>query len=383
MSSCTYRFMPSAMAQPSGRRKYQLAIRQQPQQAKMCLINERDRRPIEPPPIIQVHWLECSSDDTTLQCPYYFMVANLVSAEGNELLSTDDYLAGTSVSSMHRLRDVDDTDGGFFVFGDLFCKRQGQYRLQFSLFEIVGGELHTRQVMFSNTFRTFIPKHYPGPIEATFLSRSFNDQGVKMRIRKEHRAHAAKKKRKVDIQTMMDHLPKSLRATSPKPSSTELTTFHSSTDSVKIAPFSYPRNPYLNSHRQDLTSPPSHTTCSTKSYLHSRNTSSNPAHFSSTPLTPTSKCALTRHPLDDFPYSHLDDFSLHHSASPPSCSSSTSSNSSTSSLSTQSSATLQAPALYPLSWGNALPPLKQIMADRMPTPSPHSLVLPCPFQSMV
>lgn len=39
----------------------------------------------------------------------------------------------------------------------------------------------------SDTFTVFIPKHFPGPVEATFLSRTFSDQGVKMRIRKEHR----------------------------------------------------------------------------------------------------------------------------------------------------------------------------------------------------
>lgn len=80
-------------------------------------------------------------------------------ADSDELLSTQDYLAGSTVSSLYRLRDIDDSgkaqkgnqfnkiifnprpflllDGGFFVFGDLYCKKQGHYRLQFSLFEIV------------------------------------------------------------------------------------------------------------------------------------------------------------------------------------------------------------------------------------------------------
>lgn len=62
-------------------------------------------------------------------------------------------LAGTLVSSLHRLKDVDnlgrqylevpywslltwDLDGGFFVFGDLSVKVEGEFRLRFSLFEM-------------------------------------------------------------------------------------------------------------------------------------------------------------------------------------------------------------------------------------------------------
>lgn len=44
-----------------------------------------------------------------------------------------------------------------------------------------------RKTILSDAFTVFIPKQYPGPVEATFLSRTFSDQGVKMRIRKEHR----------------------------------------------------------------------------------------------------------------------------------------------------------------------------------------------------
>lgn len=62
-------------------------------------------------------------------------------------------LAGTLVSSLHRLKDVDNNgkfllrrspacsdqtraDGGFFVFGDLSVKIEGEFRLKFSLFEM-------------------------------------------------------------------------------------------------------------------------------------------------------------------------------------------------------------------------------------------------------
>ncbi|KAF7730821.1 hypothetical protein EC973_001339 [Apophysomyces ossiformis] len=244
-TTCTYRFISSSLVDLPEERGYELVIRQQPQRAKVSVINERDRRPIEPPPILQMHWLNCSAEDTKyvsktgtkkkafvvqstqktysddrkyLQSPFYFMVANLVPASDPTklLLPSQDYLSGSTVSSLYRLRDIDNTDGGFFVFGDLAVKKEGKYQLQFSLFEIVEGVVQNRTTMLSDVFTVFVPKRFPGPLEATFLSRTFSDQGVKMRIRKEHRLQSSTtRKRKIDMNTDMSS------------SSTE-TTLHSS-----------------------------------------------------------------------------------------------------------------------------------------------------------
>lgn len=96
----------------------------------------------------------------SLQSPFYFLVANIVTEDepSTLLLPSQDYLSGSTVSSLYRLRDIDNSgkshpnhrlqdtchltyicikDGGFFVFGDLAVKKEGKYRLHFSLFEIV------------------------------------------------------------------------------------------------------------------------------------------------------------------------------------------------------------------------------------------------------
>ncbi|KAI8052586.1 velvet factor-domain-containing protein [Gilbertella persicaria] len=195
---CTYRFIESSLSSSSDQILYDIEIRQQPQRAKVSLINERDRRPIEPPPILQLHWQNCSEEELKkrLQSPFYFTVANLVTVQDPEtpLLPAQEYLSGTTVSSLYRLRDIDNSDGGFFVFGDLAVKKEGKFKLRFSLFEIVDGQVKNRRTILSNTFTVHIPKQFPGPIEATFLSRTFSDQGVKMRIRKEHRLQSRKRK---------------------------------------------------------------------------------------------------------------------------------------------------------------------------------------------
>ncbi|SAL99635.1 hypothetical protein [Absidia glauca] len=210
-SSCSYRFISSSLSELPPTRDYDLVIRQQPDRAKMSVINERDRRPIEPPPILQMKWLHCSTEETKkcLQSPFYYLVANLVDASNNDelLLPAQDYLSGTTVSSLHRLRDIDNQDGGFYVFGDLSVKKNGIFKLQFSLFEIVEELVQNRRTLLSEPFTVYIPKHFPGPLEATFLSRTFSDQGVKMRIRKEHRLQATTtRKRKPERQSTSSQL---------------------------------------------------------------------------------------------------------------------------------------------------------------------------------
>ncbi|CDH49306.1 developmental regulator [Lichtheimia corymbifera JMRC:FSU:9682] len=204
-SSCTYRFISSSLADLPDRREYDVIIRQQPERAKMSVPNERDRRPIDPPPILQMQWLNCSEDDIkkSLQSPFYYLVANIVRDDDPSqlLLPSQEYLSGSTVSSLYRLRDIDNSDGGFFVFGDLAVKKEGRYRLHFSLFEITEGTVQNRKTLLSDAFTVYLPKRFPGPHEATFLSRTFCDQGVKMRIRKEHRLTSGGRKRKLDHTT--------------------------------------------------------------------------------------------------------------------------------------------------------------------------------------
>lgn len=62
--------------------------------------------------------------------PYFFMSANLLPLEGEpetEPKVGPNSLAGTLVSSLHRLKDTDTVDSGFFVFCDLSVKVEGTF----------------------------------------------------------------------------------------------------------------------------------------------------------------------------------------------------------------------------------------------------------------
>ncbi|KAL1914411.1 uncharacterized protein VTP21DRAFT_8929 [Calcarisporiella thermophila] len=171
--------------------RYTLVIRQQPKQACVCTFSDKDRRPVDPPPIVQIILNNTSTGEIQrfLQSPYYFMCVNLVEADSDQDIMTGPQrpLLGNVVSSLHRLKDVDNTDGGFFVFGDLSVCVEGRYRLKFSLFQITLNEVLHIQSACSDPFTVFMQKDFPGMAESTFLSRSFADQGVKIKIRKEHR----------------------------------------------------------------------------------------------------------------------------------------------------------------------------------------------------
>ncbi|KAF9425021.1 hypothetical protein BGZ94_007923 [Podila epigama] len=170
--------------------KYILTIRQQPQRAKVCG-KERDRRPIDPPPIVQIKLADPSTDrhKDYLQSPYLFMCCNLVRVndpDGDIVAPAHRALAGTVVSSLNRLKDVDNSDGGFFVFGDMSARIEGHFRLRFTLFEIIEGQVVHVMNTVSDPWTAYSSKTYPGISEATFLSRCFSDQGVRIRIRKDH-----------------------------------------------------------------------------------------------------------------------------------------------------------------------------------------------------
>ncbi|KAI0284906.1 velvet factor-domain-containing protein [Russula brevipes] len=170
-----------------GPREYDLFVRQQPKQARMCGVGA-DRRPIDPPPIVQLRVIDKAGKNLPspspspppqhqqqhqpsshphhepsgpldpsmltpagfgagpfLQNPYYFMFASLAKPDDDtELHWMKDgktrCTTGSVVSSLYHLKDSenDNRDAGFFVFPDLSVRQEGSYRLKLSLFEVVG-----------------------------------------------------------------------------------------------------------------------------------------------------------------------------------------------------------------------------------------------------
>ncbi|KAH7419064.1 velvet factor-domain-containing protein [Cadophora sp. MPI-SDFR-AT-0126] len=191
----THQFAEAMTSQIQGLSSHdcELVIRQGPENARVAIGKEKDRKPVDPPPIIQ---LKISSQvdvaQNYLQSPYFFMSCSLLPESDLAQLPTatgslGSTLAGTLVSSLHRLKDTDNYDGAFFVFGDLSVKHEGRFRLQFTLYEMRQHECAYIKSITSDPFPVHSTKNFQGMSESTFLTRSFSDQGVRLRLRKEPR----------------------------------------------------------------------------------------------------------------------------------------------------------------------------------------------------
>ncbi|KAL4919997.1 velvet factor-domain-containing protein [Aspergillus aurantiobrunneus] len=180
-----------SLPRPSQSDDFDLIVRQHPSRARVAGGKEKERKPVDPPPIVQIRVREEGTylAQHYLQSPYFFMCCSLYDAQEDAPapISPSTALTGTLVSSLHRLKDVDNSDGGFFVWGDLSIKIEGDFRLKFTLFEMRKAEVACLKSILSDRFTVSPPKSFPGMAESTFLSRSFADQGVKLRIRKEPR----------------------------------------------------------------------------------------------------------------------------------------------------------------------------------------------------
>ncbi|KAJ2829490.1 hypothetical protein GGI24_002127 [Coemansia furcata] len=169
-----------------------------------------DRRPVDPPPIIQLH----VSDPTTtnnrvyLHNPYYFMYATLMDESGERELNTLNdkkarTMTGSVVASLAHLKDIDGNDGAFFVFPDLSVRCEGVYKLKFSLFEIVGNQIFFCKSIMSTSFTVYSAKKFPGMEESTRLTKLFAEQGLKIRVRKEQKSTRPKGARSRPIATAL------------------------------------------------------------------------------------------------------------------------------------------------------------------------------------
>ncbi|KAJ2654974.1 hypothetical protein IWW48_005791 [Coemansia sp. RSA 1200] len=101
-------------------------------------------------------------------------------------------LIGASVATGAKLHGMDGSLGIFFVFPDLSIRKDGEYRFRFSFFDLqseTGDLMRTSAPIkaraFSEPFRVYSAKQFPGMIDSTALSKHFAKQGVKIPVRKE------------------------------------------------------------------------------------------------------------------------------------------------------------------------------------------------------
>jgi hypothetical protein len=170
---------------------YKLTVVQQPLHARMCGFGEKDRRPVDPPPIVKLNVFDATGQEyEKLQfSPFFVLHVTLRSADDpgialdviqletpNSLTSGNDggsrgpdadddtnnhisnsetstarimprrgigngrtttrVMMGTLVSSPNILKDTHGNYGSFFCFPDLSIRCEGVYRLRFTLVKL-------------------------------------------------------------------------------------------------------------------------------------------------------------------------------------------------------------------------------------------------------
>ncbi|KAI8646238.1 velvet factor-domain-containing protein [Parasitella parasitica] len=173
------------------RNTYRLDIVEQPQQCRMSGYGEKDRRPIDPAPIVRLAVVDDTykSMQDLIECPFYIIHASLWSTdmtkkydiiEGTTPTSLR-FLLGSLVSSPSLLKDLNNDKAYYFAFPDLSIRMTGQYRLQFSLLHLARNKII--QEIFSDPFTVYSAKLYPGMKETSLLSRHLAKQGLKLTVR--------------------------------------------------------------------------------------------------------------------------------------------------------------------------------------------------------
>ncbi|KAF3273058.1 hypothetical protein TWF173_008413 [Orbilia oligospora] len=177
----------------------QLIVRQQPVAARACGFGERDRRVIDPPPIVQLVASDPSNPSSESDVRYPFNVVhctlwNVAGTADETALEQQDKrltrrLMGTLVASPFIGQDENTEDGTFFCFPDLSCRTHGKFRLKFVLMCIdpMGQQASftpvTTEVM-SDVFTVYTAKEFPGMRPSTGLTKALKQQGCAISVKK-------------------------------------------------------------------------------------------------------------------------------------------------------------------------------------------------------
>ncbi|KAI9487308.1 MAG: velvet factor-domain-containing protein [Benjaminiella poitrasii] len=168
---------------------YTLTIRQQPKKARQCSFKDKvDRRPIDPPPIVQLHETGSISFNDYRNSSNFFLHATLADAMNNNDIHYFNGLqttTGSVAQTLYKLRDLDNIEGAFFVFADISIRIEGVFKLKFTLYKINDSNDVVKICQaFSSPFQVFSPKTFPGMSGSTELTRLFSEQGMRIRTRK-------------------------------------------------------------------------------------------------------------------------------------------------------------------------------------------------------
>lgn len=191
---------------------YRLSIRQQPAAARACGFGERDRRVIDPPPILELKITDRDGHPVQDERGMLALSCTLMTEDGqtddtevaapDASTQTTRRLMGTLVASPYPAKDERGVAGLFFVFPDLSCRSPGSYRLRFKLIRIdplcmaPGVSSPSVASIMTDVFAVYTAKDFPGMRASSALLKALRRQGLNVGVKKGSEARKGKPKAK-------------------------------------------------------------------------------------------------------------------------------------------------------------------------------------------
>ncbi|KAH8122780.1 hypothetical protein FP744_10004525 [Trichoderma asperellum] len=180
---------------------FELKMRQQPNAARACGFGDRDRRVIDPPPIVEliVTNPNLTQEDVRVYLRYESYVMSCAifdeSGERDSSYMPEEYqhqrrLMGSLVSTPFVGQDENGKEGCFFCFSDLSCRTPGSFRLKFTLMMIDPGRAGSVRhfpilaEIKSEPFKVYSAKEFPGMVASSSLAKRLKEQGCIISIKK-------------------------------------------------------------------------------------------------------------------------------------------------------------------------------------------------------
>ncbi|KAH0494290.1 hypothetical protein TgHK011_000915 [Trichoderma gracile] len=180
---------------------FELKMRQQPNAARACGFGDRDRRVIDPPPIVElvVRNPNFTQEEIRVYRRYESYVMSCAifdeSGERDSSYMPEEYqhqrrLMGSLVSTPFVGQDENGQEGCFFCFSDLSCRTPGSFRLKFTLMMIdpsrAGFVKHFPILAESKSepFKVYSAKEFPGMVASSSLAKRLKEQGCIISIKK-------------------------------------------------------------------------------------------------------------------------------------------------------------------------------------------------------
>lgn len=95
-------------------------------------------------------------------------------------------LIGNLVTNAFKLFDDNNEKGIWFILHDLSVRIEGEFKLRFSFADLTTDEMIHK---FSEPFKVYSAKKFPGVVDSSQLGRVFASQGVKIPIRRDAKDH--------------------------------------------------------------------------------------------------------------------------------------------------------------------------------------------------